>query len=45
MHFRARLYNFDTVTPLKNLKARQVGKFVTVSGTLVKASVKKCFLK
>jgi len=35
---RARLYNFDTVTPLKNLKARQVGKFVTVSGTLVKVS-------
>jgi len=35
---RARLYNFDTVTALKNLKARQVGKFVTVNGTLVKVS-------
>ncbi|XP_033631713.1 DNA helicase MCM8-like [Asterias rubens] len=35
---RARLLNYDPVTPLKNLKANYYGKFVSVRGTVVRVS-------
>lgn len=34
--FRARLFNFESLTSLKNLKARTYGKFIAIKGTLVK---------
>ncbi|XP_038074651.1 DNA helicase MCM8-like [Patiria miniata] len=40
---RARLVNYEPVTPLKNLKANYYGKFVTVRGTVVRVSNIKPF--
>ncbi|CAB3979134.1 DNA helicase MCM8-like [Paramuricea clavata] len=35
---QARIYNYDPLTPLKNLKANCYGKFVAIRGTVVRVS-------
>ena len=37
-YIRARLFNFNLITPLKNLRADLCGKLVAVNGTVVRSS-------
>ncbi|XP_053316387.1 DNA helicase MCM8 isoform X2 [Spea bombifrons] len=37
-HIHARVYNYDPLTPLKNLRANLYGKYVAVRGTVVRVS-------
>jgi DNA helicase MCM8 len=38
VRYTIRIYNFEHVLPLRNLKASQIGKFVCVKGTVVRVS-------
>ncbi|KAJ3344088.1 DNA replication licensing factor mcm8 [Gonapodya sp. JEL0774] len=40
-----RILNYHPVTPLRDLKANQVGKFISVQGTVVRVSSSKVVLK
>eukprot|EP00002_Diphylleia_rotans_P024947 TRINITY_DN4927_c0_g1_i6.p1 TRINITY_DN4927_c0_g1~~TRINITY_DN4927_c0_g1_i6.p1 ORF type:complete len:712 (-),score=116.81 TRINITY_DN4927_c0_g1_i6:41-2176(-) len=37
----ARLYNHEPITPLKNLKSNNIGKFISIKGTVIRVSIIK----